>query len=51
VNVYVASKSDRRAIKINLFEIYEEKIVLIELILIGFIKVINLSKYRIILGL
>jgi hypothetical protein len=35
--------------KFNLFEILEEKIVLNEFILIGFIKVINLSKYRIIL--
>jgi len=35
--------------KLNLFEILEEKIVFNELILIGYIKVINLSKYRIIL--
>jgi hypothetical protein len=51
VKGYFLNKSDIALIKFNLFEILEEKIVLKELILIGFIKVINLSNYRIILGL
>jgi hypothetical protein len=38
-----------RAIKSIFFEICEEKIVLNKFILIGLIKVRNLSKYRIIL--
>jgi hypothetical protein len=39
-----------RAINPIFFEICEEKIVLNKFILIGLIKVSNLSKYRIILG-
>ena len=50
MKVYFLNKSDIARIKSNLFEILEEKIVLKELILIGLIKVINLSNYRIILG-
>lgn len=51
MKVYFLNKSDIARIKFNLFEILEEKIVLKELILIGLIKVINLSNYRINLGL